>query len=44
MERPFLNDWKTGEKKVLPHHTEEEKQDTKVVALFPSFAALKLTW
>lgn len=30
MERPLLGNWKTGERTVLPHHTEEQKQDTKV--------------
>lgn len=29
MERPLLGNWKTGERTVLPHHTEEQKQDTK---------------
>jgi hypothetical protein len=46
MERPILGNWKTGERTVLPHHTEEQKQDAKVTHTHThlSCALALLTW
>lgn len=40
IERPIIGNWKTGERRVLPHHTEEERLDPKVTS-YPSVRRLQ---